>query len=209
MSYLFLSFLISEYLQIQILNLEGILKMATKKTTNPLQQKNVVVDHSTNDTQIQLLNLLELLEQKVNTSPAFNGGFDTLLFKMEKFDEGQTQMGNKVSSIHDAIYQPDTGLFARVKIVEQANEKVSSIDKIEKDVMHLQTNLKTVEKASTSLEEVTKQISDHSSKLKDLLEFKTKFSAVTRWALLTIAGGAATVVGKILIDLIQGHITIH
>lgn len=161
----------------------------------------------------QLVDLLRILQQKVETSAALNGGFDTLLFKMEKIEEGQNQMGTKVSSIHDAIYHPDDGLFARVKVIEGVKSKVESIDAIEKDVLQLkqlqEVSNKGIEKCQAESAEQTKAIKEHADHLKELVEWKHKFGIASRWLIVTLAGGGATIVGKLIIDFVQGHISFH
>jgi uncharacterized protein YaaN involved in tellurite resistance len=160
-----------------------------------------------------VLDALQQLQQKVLASPALNGGFDTLLFKVEKIEEGQVQMGTKVDSIHEAIYHPDEGLFARVKVVEPLKEKAEAIDQLEKDVLVLQQRVqvdeRTVEKEARLTEEHKKLVKLHAEQIKDLVAFKSKVCAIVKWGLVTLGGSVVTLIGKLIYDFVSGHITVH
>ncbi len=65
--------------------------------------------------------LLGRVEEKLG-SPILNGGFDSLVKKVDKIESVTEQMraeqaasSKKVDAIHVAIYDPDTGLYGRVK----------------------------------------------------------------------------------------------
>jgi hypothetical protein len=147
----------------------------------------------------QIIEVLQLLQQKVVSSPALNGGFDTLMAK--------------VDSIHDAIYHPDEGLFARVKVIEQIKEKLMVTDRLEKEIFQLQQWRESQEKIGEKEEKLTdaneKLVKEHIDKIKDLVEFKTRVSSAIKWSLVTLGGGLITGIGKILYDLLSGHITVH
>ena len=65
--------------------------------------------------------LLERLETKME-SPVLNGGFNELVKKVDKIEVStdqaraeQSASSKKIDAIHVAIYDPDTGLYGRVK----------------------------------------------------------------------------------------------
>lgn len=79
--------------------------------------------------------ILERVEKKLE-SPVLNGGFDNLMTKVEKIESIQSQMGKvqetqgeKIDSIHSAIYEPEKGLYVKVK---DANLWISRVDKASK-----------------------------------------------------------------------------
>ena len=49
---------------------------------------------------------LDEIQKKLSNSSALNGGFETLLYKIDKIEQSQGQLVNKVDKIHDAIYDP-------------------------------------------------------------------------------------------------------
>lgn len=159
------------------------------------------------------MDVLRQLQQKVLASTALNGGFDTLMFKIDKIEECQTQMGTKVDSIHEAIYHPDEGLFARVKDVEHVKEKVAAVEKLEKDLTHLQHQreheTEHAREASQLSKDNDKAVKDLSHQVKDLSDFKSRVCTGAKWLGLTVGGGLLTGIGKLLYDFASGHITIH
>lgn len=185
--------------------------MKTKKVLGQIVPKThraqALLDHD------QVMEVLRTLQQKVLASAALNGGFDTLMFKVERIEEGQSQMGAKVDSIHNAIYDPDDGLFARVKDVEHVKEKVEATEKLSSDVAKLQqwheSEEKIVEREARLSEEHEKLVQSHAEQLKELTFFKTRVCAIVKWGLVTVGGGVITGIGKILYDFLQGHITLH
>lgn len=161
----------------------------------------------------EVVETLQLLQQKVLTSPVLNGGFDTMMVKVEQIEENQKQMGTKVDSIHDAIYHPDDGLFARVKDVEHVKEKALVVEKLEKDLTHIQHQREHEQVHSKEASELSKEnekaVKDLSQKVKDLSDFKSRVCTAAKWLALTVGGGLLTGLGKLLYDFASGHITIH
>jgi len=65
-----------------------------------------------------LLEKLEKVEHKVVNSPAMNGGFDKLLIEVEHIKEAQGDILEGVRGVKKNLYEPDSGLFSRVKELE-------------------------------------------------------------------------------------------
>ena len=64
---------------------------------------------------------LERVEKKLE-SPVMNGGFETLLGQTtrikdvnEELKKMQAQQGEKIDAIHGAIYDPEKGIYSKVK----------------------------------------------------------------------------------------------
>ena len=69
---------------------------------------------------------LEVLINEIHAKldgAAFNGGFETLVQNVKNIEETQREMLSKMEDIHKVIYEPDDGLFARVKRVEAIHDK--------------------------------------------------------------------------------------
>lgn len=162
--------------------------------------------------------LLNEIQARVLNAPALNGGFDTLLYKVDKIEESQDKLVTKVDSIHEAVFHPDDGLFARVKNAE--NAKGENVDKLEKDMIELKIWKENEEKAlekdtrSTEVQEKTikvleDKLKDQDVQIKALTDWKSKVSGIVRWGLVTLAGGGVTLIGKLLYDFLSGHISYH
>ena len=183
--------------------------MSIKKASTGIIKKPKKVVTS----QDQVMDVLRTLQQKVLASAALNGGFDTLMFKVDKIEEGQIMIVGKVDSIHEAIYNPDSGLYARIKDIEHIKEKTLIVEKLEKDVLVLQQQSSVVEKTnqkdSVIAEDQFKLVQAHAESIKDLSEFKSRICSLAKWFVLTLGGAVIGALGKLIYDLLQGHITIH
>lgn len=144
---------------------------------------------------------LSELQRRILSVPALNGGFDKLTNQVDKIDQ-------HVESIHDAIYDPDKGLFARVKDVE--NSKLDGLDKLERDIVELQTwrdiEEKSIEKDAQITNERIQTIKTLELQVAELTQLKDRFLQIGRWVFVTVAGGAATILGKMIFDFISGHV---
>lgn len=65
--------------------------------------------------------MLEKLEKKLE-KPVMNGGFDTLVTKVDKIElvtgqlqESHSEVSQKINAIHTVVMDPDTGLYHKVK----------------------------------------------------------------------------------------------
>lgn len=62
--------------------------------------------------------ILEGIAVKINNATVLNGGFDRMMVVVENIKEKQNETTKKVDEIHKGLYEPDTGLYARVKSIE-------------------------------------------------------------------------------------------
>lgn len=177
-------------------------KQTPMKPKRPLQPEQ----HS------EVMEVLTQLQQKVLSSAALNGGFDTLIFKMNGIEEKQSQLVSTVDSIHEAIYHPDDGLFARVKSMEYVKGKVEAVSKLEKDVYALQqwytTRERDIVKEDKVDEEQEKLVDLHTEKLKELEEFRQRVNSVVKWLSVTLGGAFIALLGKLIYTLVTGHIVV-
>lgn len=187
--------------------------MIKKKNSKGFKINNVVKDHNTINKKVSTSQInqqiLNQIQAKIASSSVLNGGFDTLLFKVDRIEESQVQLIGKVDSIHDAIYQPDNGIYARLKSVEQI--KLDDIDQIEKDVYDLKSwkhnEEKTFERENIIVENNKNLIQLHNQQIKELITHKDRVTTIIKWIFVTISTGILTLVGKIIYDFITGHIT--
>lgn len=142
------------------------------------------------------------------SAPALNGGFDKLMYKVDKIEETQGKILEKVSVIDNTIYDPDKGLYARIKNVESNSvEDVVALDKAVAEMKIAQeVERRTVADMVQQVSQKNVTIHEMQSKLDDLEKWKSQVSAATRWALVTLVGGGLSMVAKFLYDYVVGHI---
>jgi hypothetical protein len=85
--------------------------------------------------------LLELLVKKVGDSSA---GFEKLCVMIEHVQTEQEKSGQKLDKVSEALYDPNTGLFSRVRAIESK----------------LDTNIKDLDKKCDELPSVKEEVED-------------------------------------------------
>lgn len=94
--------------------------------TNPAFEERVEATLQAQD------RMMSRIEEKLE-KPVLNGGFDTLVEKVEKIEsmseatrDAQAAANTKIDAIHIAVYDPDKGLYMKVKDntkwIENANK---------------------------------------------------------------------------------------
>ena len=71
----------------------------------------------------KLLHKVEKMECKLASASSLNGGFDKLLVEIEHIKETQNEVLQGMRGIKKSIYEPDSGLFSRVKQLEIESER--------------------------------------------------------------------------------------
>lgn len=153
------------------------------------------------------------IHKKIQSSSALNGGFDAVSSMVKKIERDQEKLVETVQDIHNVIFHPDEGLFARVKDVETMKDRLAEINVIENAVDKLQQRVDIGEKDITrdrkTIEDNDKVTKMHVEQLKELNRLKDRFDVIWKWVLLAMAGGATTMVGKVIYGLLNNHVQFH
>lgn len=140
------------------------------------------------------ITVLDEIQTKLSNSAALNGGFDTLLYKIDKIEQSQGQLVNKVDKIHDAIYDPNEGIFS--KLSEFKLENANKIGEISKDLVEINEWKKHLEKESDKFDKSTESNSNKVLELEKhvdtLVKSKNTAWAFVKWAVVAISGGLVT-----------------
>jgi hypothetical protein len=143
--------------------------------------------------------LLQNIQQKLDKSAALNGGFDKLLYKIDSIENSQNAIATKVDKIHEAIYDPDEGLFARISASK--SEQTNALNGIEKKVIEISAWKEQKEKEGNQTEiEVEKfgnKIVVIENSVDSLLSFKTSTLGLAKWAMAAVGGGVITLLFKV------------
>lgn len=146
--------------------------------------------------------LLELIVQKFNDSRALNGGFDKLCLMIEHVQAEQDKNSGKLDKVSDALYDPDHGLFARVKKLEQKiDSNLGDLDQIVKGIPTVETKVTALVNKVDSLEKFHAQMEKIGgvglNEFSDIVALKQRMSNIY-WAL---ALAIVMFVGKLLFEL--------
>lgn len=178
--------------------------MNNKKNNRSPKLTPVSSNPEDNDSGVHSQRLLQNIQQKLNQSAVLNGGFDRLFYKIDSIEANQTAMANKVDKIHEAIYDPDEGLFARITNNKAAQNE--SIADVEKSVGELnvwkEQKEKSIENVAEKSEKISEKLTSIENEVGDLNNFKTLTIGTVKWFLAAVGGGIATIVFKLLYDYV-------
>ena len=71
-----------------------------------------------------VLEKVEKVENKISNAKSMNGGFDKLMIEVEHIKEAQADILDGVRGVKQNLYEPDSGLFSRVKELETAKNSL-------------------------------------------------------------------------------------
>jgi len=142
--------------------------------------------------------VLQDIHKKIISSAALNGGFDILMFKIEKIEQNQEQLVDKLDKIHDAIYDPNDGIFSKISDSNAKNSQ--KINETEQKIIEIsewkKQRDKEDERSEVELEETAVKVQSIQKNVEDLVKNKNTISAVVRWILVALAGGSLTLLFK-------------
>lgn len=153
------------------------------------------VDSSTSSSKIvREASVLDEIQKKITSSAALNGGFDTLLYKIDKIEQSQGQLVSKVDKIHDAIYDPQEGIFSKLSEYKLENtNKINDINqtitefKIWKDYKNKE-EMKEEEDTDTS----KKKLDSLERSVDSLVKSKQATWSILKWLGVALGGGIIT-----------------
>jgi len=70
-----------------------------------------------------LLEKVERVERKISAAPSLNGGFDKLLLEVAHIKEAQVEILQGIRGVKKNLYEPDSGLFSRVRELESESAR--------------------------------------------------------------------------------------
>lgn len=159
-------------------------------------------DHATKEDLSLLNDSVQRIQEKIDQSKILNGGFDTIMFKIDHIQENQQQTNDKVDKISEALYEPDQGFFSRVKSMEMANKNIEAKmdEHQEKDIALFEDLTKTV-KISNEAVQVTKDLQSIAGQrleeIDSVVKMRKTFDKLF-WLILT---GTLATIGKFLWDI--------
>ena len=70
-----------------------------------------------------VLQKVENMEHKITSAKSLNGGFDKLAGDVEHIKESQREVLDAVRGVKKSLYEPDSGLFTRVRELETESDR--------------------------------------------------------------------------------------
>ena len=110
-----------------------------------------------------VLQKIEVLENKICSAKSLNGGFDKLANDVEHIKESQSDILDGIRGVKQNLYEPDSGLFSRVKDLEvESNRRQDFIDEVKPIITQHQELVlwkKQAEKEVNEVEELRHELS--------------------------------------------------
>ena len=142
--------------------------------------------------------VLDDIHRKIIGSPALNGGFDTLLYKIDKIEQSQGQLVTKVDKIHEAIYDPNEGIFA--KLSDQKLSNTQQFSDVQQDIASIKQwkdfKEKSDTESSTEVDENSNKIVALERTVDSLSKSKDHAWSLLKWLGVAIGGSIITLVFK-------------
>lgn len=136
---------------------------------------------------IRPLPMLNDIHKKIQNSTALNGGFDALMYKIDKIEQSQSQVVTKVDKIHDAIYDPKDGIFAKLSEQRHASDVGFKEINVWRSMKEEETKKEEVEDNKTQ-----KKIDTLEKSVDSLVKAKTATWGIVKWLAIALGGGGVT-----------------
>lgn len=148
---------------------------------------------------LELARLVSEIHDKLE-GVIFNGGFETLSRDVQNMDRSLREAIDKIEELHKVVYEPDDGLFARVKRVESSHRE---------DLKPLQAQLDALTEWKVQMIApkdgfVARGDADHHA-VEQLVAWKGRIIALG----VSATGATLLMIGKMIWDFITNHVTLH
>jgi len=132
-----------------------------------------------------VLEKVEKMENKISNAKSMNGGFDKLLNEVDHIKKTQDDILEGVRSVKQNLYEPDSGLFSRVKQLESESKVRNAYVKETKPALDFAKELQVWKKHADKELEQFEKLQIEFEKLKDWKDGAQKVI----WLIATAAGG--------------------
>ena len=132
-----------------------------------------------------VLQKVETMEHKITSAKSLNGGFDKLLAEVEHIKDTQKEVLDAVKGVKRTLYEPDSGLFSRVKELETESERRMEFIQESKPALEFSKELAVWKRHADKELEQFEKLQMEFEKLKDWKDGAQKII----WLIATAAGG--------------------
>jgi len=132
-----------------------------------------------------VLEKVEKVENKISNAKSMNGGFDKLMIEVEHIKEAQADILEGVRGVKQNLYEPDSGLFSRVKELETESERRKEFIVESKPALEFSRELVVWKRQADRELEQFEKMQIEFAKLQDWKDGAQKFI----WLIATAAGG--------------------
>lgn len=147
----------------------------------------------------ELAHLISEIHNKLE-GVIFNGGFETLSQNVQNMNHSLRETIDKIEELHRVVYEPDVGLFARVKQVESNHRE---------NLKPLQSQLDCLIEWKTQMMSpkdgfIARTDADHHA-VEQLIAWKSRIIALG----ISATGASLLMFGKMIWDFISTHVVLR
>ena len=132
-----------------------------------------------------VLQKVENMEHKITSAKSLNGGFDKLMLEVSHIKEVQEDILDGIKGVKRTLYEPDSGLFSRVKQLETESARRMEYIQESKPALEFSKELVVWKKHADKELEQFEKLQIEFAKLQD---WKSGARRVI-WLIATAAGG--------------------
>lgn len=143
-------------------------------------------------------------QQPIEARAAGGNTLDVLLYKVDRIEETQGMILKKIEGLHTAIYDPDEGLFTRIKV----NAGEAALRAVSLDQKHaaVEAKLAVFDKGLVDDTERHKQIDASIVQVAELVKWRTGVSRILKFIVVACFTSVGGFIAKVLYDWILGHV---
>jgi len=192
---------IFEYANVSIFKLI-IMKRQPRQIKRADQQVKSIDSQNYNEDDIinRLSSVIEKVSERTN--------FETLLYKVDKIEEAQGRVVTKIEDIHNAIYDPDQGVFAKIKQEELSRkDDLADVDvRLQNFAVWRENVNQDFADGTTETHKTNEDFKNIQNDVRDLVQWRQRSSAVSKWIIISLSGAVITLGFKLLYDVIIQHV---
>lgn len=174
--------------------------MYKKRIYNSDEKSSSMMQH-------EMIASLMNIQEKLN-NPVFNGGFETLLLKVDGIEKTQKQTLDEVAELNKTIFDPDEGLYSRIKNVNNDVDELTDwkrqVEEKSKENDEAVKTVKSLSEWKSKLDEKIKTYDQNTTDVTQLKDWKNGFHKLLWWLLPAIG----TLLLKTCFDFIVQHVVI-
>lgn len=162
-----------------------------------------------------ILEELKKIQQKIESAPALNGSFTSLVEAVDEIKLSQSMIGNdmahlkeshkevkkSVDNINESLNKPDTGIFSQLQTIRDSQTtQIQKITAVDKDVQDTKVAFKKV--YNDDIIVAKEKVLVQNEKIKQFEDWRNRTSKVYMTLFMTIATATIGLLIKTIYDLV-------
>lgn len=144
----------------------------------------------------EILGIVTSIQKKLDESANLSSELDKLNMSIESLETGQNKIIASIQKISDAIYDPDSGLYSRIKDIENSTQNLANEIKI-----NYASDTTDVSNCNKQIEKLTLAVAP----VQNLVQWKNRVNNASKWLATTIGVSTIGMLSKFIYDAIVSN----